>query len=509
MTMTGRPTIQRALSLLVTSVLPLFLAPTPCFSQADGDDVVIGTYRMVPSEILGEDRRILVHLPRGYEKSERSYPVVYKLHGAPLSFFAPIAASLDLLAESGRIPQTILVGVEQHGHWEMRPRDAGGPPLDVRAEEFLRFVAEDLIAFVDGYYRTKDLRILMGSYDCGLFALHTLLEAPGSFNGYLANSPQFLPGGGTVLDRAKTALKHGTGPDGFLYVTQWEDAEGRTDPLVNELLALLAANTPSGLVWGSRILPHQSHDRWIPYKEVEHGLLAFFDGYECSPEVVERGLEGVTAHYATLSQRFGVELDVPEMAFNHVSDYLTEQRRWEEGIEVLRIFRERYPRSLNAVFRLARAYRSAGDLDNAVESYRAALAFENCPPAFAEELTRIETSAAFDVERSIVGSGVEVGLARFRSLKSEEGNNREFREGEFNEVGYRLLGKDMTEEAIAVFRLNVEMFPGSANTYDSLGEAYAVARDTASAVENYRKSLELNPQNTNALDMLRRLGAPE
>jgi predicted alpha/beta superfamily hydrolase/tetratricopeptide (TPR) repeat protein len=499
----------RPASVYLVPVVLLLLAPALAFPQADGDAVVIGTYRMVPSQILGEDRRILVHLPRGYEASDRTYPVVYKLHGAPLGFFAPISASIDLLAESGRIPQAILVGVEQHGHWEMRPRDAGGPSLDVRAEEFLQFLTEDLTPFVDRNYRTKDLRILMGTYDCGLFALYALLESPGSFSAYLANSIWFRPGGETVLDRVEGAFAEGPGPRGFFYLTEWEDAEGQIDPLVGELRDRLEAGAPSGFEWGSEILPYQSHDRWLPYKAVEHGLLAFFEGYECPEEVVEQGLDGVTAYYAALSHRFGVALEIPEMAFNHVSDYLTEQRRWEEAIEVLRIFRERYPRSLNAVFRLARAYRAAGDLDNAVESYRAALAFENCPPAFGEELRRIETSAAFEVERSIVESGLEAGVARFRALRADEPGELEFREGEFNEVGYRLLGKGMVDRAIAVLQMNVEMFPESANAYDSLGEAYAVAGDTALAVENYRKSLELNPQNTNAQNMLRRLGASE
>ena len=58
------------------------------------------------------------------------------------------------------------------------------------------------------------------------------------------------------------------------------------------------------------------------------------------------------------------------------------------------------------------------------------------------------------------------------------------------------------ENAIAVFRLNTELYPGIANTYDSLGEAYLAAGDSVQAVKNYQKSLELNPANLNAQRVL-------
>jgi dienelactone hydrolase len=80
-------------------------------------------------------------------------------------------------------------------------------------------------------------------------------------------------------------------------------------------------------------------------------------------------------------------------------------------------------------------------------------------------------------------------------------------ESEVNGWGYSLLRRKHVDEAIAVLRLNTEIYPKSANTYDSLGEACAVAGRKDEAIANYRKSLELNPANTNATDWLKRLGA--
>jgi predicted TPR repeat methyltransferase len=64
----------------------------------------------------------------------------------------------------------------------------------------------------------------------------------------------------------------------------------------------------------------------------------------------------------------------------------------------------------------------------------------------------------------------------------------------------------MIDAALAVFRMNVEMHPESANAFDSLGEACLLSGDTELAIENYTRSLELNPENDNARRVLEDLG---
>lgn len=78
-------------------------------------------------------------------------------------------------------------------------------------------------------------------------------------------------------------------------------------------------------------------------------------------------------------------------------------------------------------------------------------------------------------------------------------------EGKMNQVGYYFLRKKQHQDAIRLFKLNVEGFPESANVYDSLGEAYMESGDTESAIINYEKSLELNPENDNAKEYLKKL----
>ena len=76
-----------------------------------------------------------------------------------------------------------------------------------------------------------------------------------------------------------------------------------------------------------------------------------------------------------------------------------------------------------------------------------------------------------------------------------------------NRLGYQLLRLKRIKDAIAVFTQNTVDFPQAFNTWDSLAEGYMIDGDKESAIKYYKKSLELNPDNTNAVQKLRELGA--
>jgi CubicO group peptidase (beta-lactamase class C family) len=109
---------------------------------------------------------------------------------------------------------------------------------------------------------------------------------------------------------------------------------------------------------------------------------------------------------------------------------------------------------------------------------------------------------------AIARSGAADAVTLYRRLEAERAGDYDFREDQLNTLGYALLGEKRVDDAISMFRLNVEAFPSAFNPYDSLGEALLVRGDTAAAIANYRKSVELNPSNDNGKQVLRRLGIP-
>ena len=101
----------------------------------------------------------------------------------------------------------------------------------------------------------------------------------------------------------------------------------------------------------------------------------------------------------------------------------------------------------------------------------------------------------------------EAAISQYRQSHKNRSGSDTLNEAQVNTLGYWLLGKKRVKESIEVFKMNVEDHPNSSNAYDSLGEAYIINGDKEMSIKNYQRSLELNPNNTNALEMLRKLRA--
>jgi CubicO group peptidase (beta-lactamase class C family) len=109
------------------------------------------------------------------------------------------------------------------------------------------------------------------------------------------------------------------------------------------------------------------------------------------------------------------------------------------------------------------------------------------------------------LDKTIAEKGIAAGIAQYRDLKAKQPATYDFAEPELNRLGYQLLRNGKPKEAIEIFKLNVEAYPQGFNAYDSLAEAYMTINERELAIQNYKKSLELNPNNTNATEILKRL----
>lgn len=109
------------------------------------------------------------------------------------------------------------------------------------------------------------------------------------------------------------------------------------------------------------------------------------------------------------------------------------------------------------------------------------------------------------LEKTITEKGIAAGVAQYRDLKAKQAATYDFAEPELNQLGYRLLRNGKPREAVEIFKLNVEAYPQGFNTYDSLAEAYMAVNERELALQNYKKSVELDPNNTNAVEVIKTL----
>ncbi|MDP9959153.1 serine hydrolase [Chryseobacterium lathyri] len=86
---------------------------------------------------------------------------------------------------------------------------------------------------------------------------------------------------------------------------------------------------------------------------------------------------------------------------------------------------------------------------------------------------------------------------------SKDHKNFSLTEDEVNSWGYKLIEQGKKNEAIEIFKLNTLLFPKSSNVYDSYGEILETLGNRKEAIFNYKKSLELNPDNINAANYLK------
>jgi carboxyl-terminal processing protease len=205
---------------------------------------------------------------------------------------------------------------------------------------------------------------------------------------------------------------------------------------------------------------------------------------------------------------------VDEDEFLDLGDRLLGAERAPQAVGALAVASGLIPRSIALLEALGDAYAAAGDGARSRASYTKALelnrrsypweisAYENAKRTLAG--TPILSRALARVVRA---RGAAEAIREFERGRSRGAGTYYVDEGVVNALGYELLGSGKVPDAIEIFKLNVREFPKSSNAYDSLGEAYMVGGQKELAITNYRKSLELDPQNENAVARLAALGA--
>jgi enterochelin esterase family protein len=172
----------------------------------DVDSGVPTMLHVVTSAETGVSRRVWVHPPPNYSPRTRRYPTVYFADGEAYMLSARVANLSDELFEQGEIAPAVLVFVESPSHLEED---------DAPAEPFVRFLANELVPWVDAHYAVspdpRD-RIVAGAATTGAVALYAVLDRPDVFGGALVQSPAPLLLTDEVTARVQENIARGFAP---------------------------------------------------------------------------------------------------------------------------------------------------------------------------------------------------------------------------------------------------------------------------------------------------------
>ena len=485
----------------------LLAATLTIFAQHnDGDDVVIGKYRVIDSKILGEKRNILVNLPVGYESTEIKYPVVFHLYGDyVMAYFANTASFLNELHSFRLIPGVILVGVDNTDRYrDLRPLAPDGSLGG--ADKFVQYFREELIPFLEQNYRIADYRILVGPQAGACFGYYTLMEHPDLFNAYILensfDNPQRIDD--YLIAKARTFFTTDKSLPKFLYIKT--DSKSPNYQFSIEQQSVIEKNTSKDFRY--RFVTSDSGD-FLLETGFKEGFKELYSGYSLPDSIAIGGLESILKYYEELSNRIGYKIEVSDNTLHLAASKLNGKGNRAEARRIYEYILKIYPKSLDGLFQMGMILSSEGNYGKAIECYNEFLKIRPQESIVRNALKRTERiineSAVYEIEKEINKNGIKSSKALYQQLKKENPSKKYFDENEFVALGYRLLSAGKIDDAIEVFKMAVELFPQSFNVYDSLGEAYFKVGNKKLAMENYQRSLDLNPNNDNARKMLEEL----
>lgn len=345
----------------------------------------------IHSDILNEDRRVLIYTPKDSANPEKKYPVIYVLdadnHFAQMVEYSKYLSRQDVFV----IPPLIVVGITNTDrNRDLTPShsnvDYSGKP-DTTAnspyknsggnEHFFQFIQKELMPYVISNYKTQPYRIFAGHSFGALTTINCLINYPDMFDAYLAVSPSFWWDQKFLLKLADKKLKAGsTLPKTLFFSDGNEDSSSPGSPFHTDILkfdSLLKKRNIKGLDFEYIPYPSESH-MTVPIKSYYDGLRFIYHHWNLSPISDEEiNAEIIMRHYKGLSQRFGYPILPDEAYFNDWAQWLVKNpATLNNGIKLLEMNTINYPSSSKAFATLGAAYAMKGEKQKAITSYKKA-----------------------------------------------------------------------------------------------------------------------------------------
>lgn len=266
--------------LLANLLMAALLASASALAAQTGTDIVIGKKIVLHSNVLNEDRNILIYKPANYDKNQDKYPVLYVLDGEDNFHYA--TGIVQFRAMYRVSPDMIVVGIPNtdrnrdmtptrakltaEGKEEAWLKNTGG------ADAFLKFIETELIPYVETHLRTQPFRILTGHSFGGLLVMTAFLSRSELFNAYIGVSPSLWFDDQVLLKRAETGLSSLKASDRFLYFSVGGKEHERQVGGIQQLSRLLRQSPPAGLKWKFEYLSVDTHG--------SQALRALYNGLE-------------------------------------------------------------------------------------------------------------------------------------------------------------------------------------------------------------------------------------
>lgn len=346
-------------------IIVTLTASVKTFAQNQQVASVVHTRHTINSQVLGEERTILVRVPVNYANTEEKLPVVYMLDAHPPQN-AMMAGIIEQQAWGGVMPEMILVGIQNTNRNRdltptktERPNSGGG-------DKFLQFVETEVIPLVEKNYRTQSFRVFAGHSLGGLLVVYSFVSRPDLFNAYIAASPVLHWDNNFVIKRADEVFKQKKDWKKTMFVGLGDEPDYVNG--FNSFKDLLKKANPKNFEYEFQQHTDENHGS-IVLRAYYEGLRKIYAGWTPPQSGSIADLEN---HYKKLSDKFGYKILIPENLLNQIGYQFLRANKTQEAIDAFKRNVEFYPNSANVYDSLAEAFEKNGQLKQARENYEKA-----------------------------------------------------------------------------------------------------------------------------------------
>lgn len=407
-------------------LLPLLFTATAFTAHAQDNKIVIGAIDSLHSNILGEQRKIWVHVPDGGGGggifSPQRYPVLYVLDGD--GHFSSVVGMVQSLSTGGNnnCPKMIVVGIPNTD----RTRDLTPTHVDVDppfmdslssktsggGERFIAFIEKELMPYVEGKYPTAPYKMFVGHSFGGLAVMQAFVHHTDLFNAYVCIDPSMWWDRQKLLQQAEKALSERkfTGKSLYLGIANTMDEGMNLKKLrkdksadtkhIRSILALQAAfekNKQNGLKYGGKYYPDDSHGS-VPLITEYDALRFFFDFFPFKftnkdfLDSTSALADKYSRHFANLSQKMGYTIKPDEAEINFMGYEFLKQKHYKKAEALFKLNVENYPQSFNVYDSYGDYFIARKDTANAIIQLKKALALKENEGS-RQKLEALENSA--------------------------------------------------------------------------------------------------------------------
>ena len=376
------------------------------FAQ-NGDKIIIGSIDSIYSDILGEQRKIWVHVPKSDENTSlRKYNVLYLLDGEG-NFYSVTGMIMQLSKtyDYTICPEMIVVGIPNTDRFrDLTPSHVGDSTNSSGGgEKFINFLEKELIPYVDNRYSTAPHRTLVGHSFGGLFVLNTLINHPAIFNNYVAIDPSLWWDNQKFLSKALNELKQEKYENRSLYISVANtmpagmdtskvknDTSGITTHIrsILKLCNTLDSINSNGLNFTWKYYSDEDHSS-VPIISVYDALHFIYSWMKFNEWEKVSGTESnytgeelvdlIDSHYTKISRQIGYTILPDEQRINNLGYMFMNRKEYDKAYVFFNFNIKNYPQSANVYDSMGDYYLSQSNSEKAIEFFTKSIEIGGIP----------------------------------------------------------------------------------------------------------------------------------